>query len=145
MAIRRALVLGFLFVLVVVAVAACGSDDAKQGAGSATTTGTELKVTGESAKPLSGTLSCSGATSKGTGMFADNAVEICQKITDAPAVFSEVGATNRMCAQMYGGPEHAKIQGTVEGARVDVTVNRSDGCGIDDWQKIEWLLGPPAA
>jgi hypothetical protein len=145
MAIRRALVLSLLGLLLVVAVAACGSDDAKSGSGSATTTGTELKVTGESAKALSGTVSCSGDTSKGTGMFADNAVEVCQKISNEPAAFSKVGDDSRMCAQMYGGPEHARIQGTVASEKVDVTVTRNDGCGIDDWQQLEWLLGPPAS
>jgi hypothetical protein len=142
MAIRRALVLTFLLVTVA---AACGSDDAKTDSGSATTTGTELTVTGEAAKQLSGTLSCSGDTSTGTGMFADTAVEICQKVSDEKAIFGEVGGDDRMCAEIYGGPEHARIQGTVEGEKVDVTVNRNNGCGIDDWTKLEWLLGPPAS
>ena len=26
---------------------------------------------------------------------------------------------------------------------VNVSVNRSDGCGIGDWPRLEWLIGAP--
>ena len=48
-----------------------------------------------------------------------------------------------MCAEIYGGPQHASIKGSIAGQSVDVSIDRSDSCGIDRWQSLEWLLGPP--
>ena len=62
----------------------------------------------------------------------------------APARPSGDRATkDQACAQVYGGPQHARITGTVAGRKVDLTVTRTDGCGIRDWDRLEWLLGPP--
>jgi LysM repeat protein len=49
----------------------------------------------------------------------------------------------RLCADGYGGPQRARITGTVGGRRVTVTVNRSDGCGIAEWDAMRALLGDP--
>ena len=37
----------------------------------------------------------------------------------------------------------ARVTGTVQGERVDMTVTRTDGCGTADWQALEPLLGDP--
>ena len=53
----------------------------------------------------------------------------------------------RACTQVYGGPEEAHVTGTLEGKPVDVTVTRSDGCGIADYERLFEALGrkPPLA
>jgi len=49
------------------------------------------------------------------------------------------------CTLVYGGPEKARVTGTLEGETVDVTVTRSDGCGIADYEALFAALGrkPP--
>ena len=47
----------------------------------------------------------------------------------------------------YGGPERAHMTGVLEGRSVDVTLTRSDGCGIADYEALFAALGrkPPLA
>jgi LysM repeat protein len=44
---------------------------------------------------------------------------------------------------VYGGPQTARVVGTVGGRRVNLSIDRSDGCGIADWDKLRALLGKP--
>lgn len=51
--------------------------------------------------------------------------------------------SDRACTEIYGGPQIARVTGTIGGKSVDATISRSDGCGIADWQALGSLLGPP--
>jgi len=45
------------------------------------------------------------------------------------------------CTQIYGGPQRARVVGTVDGTHVWATLARSDGCAIARWQRISpWLV-----
>lgn len=52
---------------------------------------------------------------------------------------------DRVCTEVYGGPEIAEITGTLDGTDVDTTITRNNGCGIDDWDRLLVDLLPPAA
>ncbi len=53
---------------------------------------------------------------------------------------------DRVCTEIYGGPETAAITGTLDDQPVDTTVGRNNGCGIDDWERLlAAILPPPAA
>jgi hypothetical protein len=160
MPIRRSVFLG---VIVVVVLAACGSDSG----GGSTSSGTQLEVEGVATTvgfvvpnpddpasvpepgdfteiDISGTLTCRGDKSTGTGVFADTAIQVCLEVQSQPTVFQEVGVSDdEACTEIYGGPQHATITGSIAGEEVDVSVTRDNGCGIDDWQRLEFLLGPP--
>lgn len=60
---------------------------------------------------------------------------------------SKAGGDARACTELYGGPERADVRGTIAGEALDVTVTRSDGCGIADYERLFELLGrePPVA
>ncbi|MFC5801305.1 hypothetical protein ACFPWT_11905, partial [Streptomyces formicae] len=45
-----------------------------------------------------------------------------------------------MCTQMYGGRATARITGTWQGRTVDATFDRTNGCEIDRWEKLEPVL-----
>jgi hypothetical protein len=50
---------------------------------------------------------------------------------------------NIVCTEIYGGPQKARIVGTVRGKRVWATFARRNGCEIDRWQRLSpWLLPP---
>ena len=53
----------------------------------------------------------------------------------------------RACTLQYGGPEKAHVTGTVDGKPVDVRFDRTDGCGIADYDALFEALGaePPLA
>ena len=50
---------------------------------------------------------------------------------------------NIACTEIYGGPQRARIVGTVSGRRVWATFTRTNGCEIARWQRISPWLVPP--
>jgi hypothetical protein len=44
------------------------------------------------------------------------------------------------CTQIFGGPETARIAGTLGGERVAATFSRSNGCEIHRWDTVAPLL-----
>ena len=135
-----------------VAVAATGV----AGAASAKTT-LDLRVRGEASEssssgtsagslvPFAGTLSCGARRDRATGDFAGRATRLCAQARNKTALLRRLDRPNtRLCSQIYSGPEHARITGTLDGTPVNIAIARSDGCGTTEWQQLQWLLGPPA-
>jgi hypothetical protein len=52
--------------------------------------------------------------------------------------------TDQVCTEEYGGPDVATITGTIDERQVDTTVDRTNGCGISDWDELLADLLPPA-
>jgi hypothetical protein len=48
-----------------------------------------------------------------------------------------------VCTEIYGGPQKARVVGTVDGKRVWTTFTRRNGCEIDRWRRISPWLVPP--
>ena len=66
----------------------------------------------------------------------------CRALEDAGGVaaFAPVPA-DMMCTEIYGGPQVARVTGTVDGESVDATFSRTDGCQIARWDALAPLLG----
>jgi LysM repeat protein len=94
-------------------------------------------------RPSQATLTCDG-TPSGTGFLREHPVEACALVRRGVVqrVAAEQSGT-RECAQIYGGPQHARIKGTIAGHQVDLTVVRTDSCGTRDWETLQPLLGDP--
>ena len=41
---------------------------------------------------------------------------------------------------LYGGPQTATVTGTYRGRPVDASFDRTDGCAIDRWNKVDIVL-----
>lgn len=155
-------ILGSLVMLLVVVLAAgCSSDSPTTSPSDSSTsrprsTATALSVRGVAIAatanptanateiPFSGTVDCRADGPTGTGMFATSAAETCDQIDAHQAVLAKTKSdAGRICSEIYGGPQHVRITGSIAGKRVDLTVARSDGCGIADWTTLEWLVGAP--
>jgi LysM repeat protein len=94
-------------------------------------------------RPSEATLTCDGIPS-GTGFLRDHPVEACALVRHG--VIQRIASQQsraRDCAQIYGGPQHARIRGTVRGNEVNLTVTRTDSCGTHDWETLQPLLGDP--
>jgi len=50
---------------------------------------------------------------------------------------------DRMCTEIYGGPQTAEITGTWRGEKVLASLKRTNGCELGRWSALEGLL--PAA
>ena len=81
------------------------------------------------------TISCLGDTASITGdPVAVDEQAACLALAE-PAVVERLTTDpgQRICTQQYGGPDEASVTGTIDDASVDATIDRKDGCGIDDW------------
>jgi hypothetical protein len=119
--------------LATAALAACGGDDEQPAASPADGTQLTVEVTGARAGTIE--LRCGGA-------------EPCdRRRLDKLAPILRPPDERRACTLVYGGPEKAHVTGTLEGERVDITIDRADGCGIADYEKLFEALGrkPPLA
>jgi hypothetical protein len=47
---------------------------------------------------------------------------------------------NVACTLQYGGPDTARVTGTLRGERVDARFSRTDGCEINRWERVRKLL-----
>lgn len=47
---------------------------------------------------------------------------------------------DRVCTQIYGGPETGRIVGTIGERRIDRRFSKTNGCEIADWRRAEPLL-----
>ena len=46
----------------------------------------------------------------------------------------------RACTEIYGGPERARVTGTIAGRAVDRRFSRTNGCDISDWERAQPLI-----
>lgn len=95
-----------------------------------------------------GLLICNAEEARGTGLFDDPAAaaRACAAIRSDAGIqrlLLEGRDQDRACTEVYGGPQRARIGGVVDGREVDLRIDRTDGCGIADWERLEPLIGPP--
>ncbi len=92
-------------------------------------------------------LTCLGDTATITPEAVDvDEQAACLTLADADVVsrLVEGPPTDRVCTEQYGGPDIATIKGTLDDQPVDTTVDRTNGCGISDWDDLLTDLLPPA-
>jgi LysM repeat protein len=132
-----------LAVVLAATLAACGGS----GSGSSDAS-TQLTITartgGESVLvPSEATLECDG-TARATGFLAKATGPACAAVRNGVvAKVAQAEAGGRLCSQIYGGPQTAHLTGTANGKTVNLRVDRTDGCGVEDWNVLEPLLGAP--
>jgi hypothetical protein len=94
-------------------------------------------------------LACLGDTTTFTGDAppgVDAATACLSVATDTARMLLDPNVmVDRMCTEIYGGPETATVDGTLDGIEVDYEINRTNGCGINDWERVFARLVPPPA
>jgi hypothetical protein len=67
----------------------------------------------------------------------------CRKLGIGGAKLFAPSRRDTVCTEIYGGPQRARIVGTVGGIRIWTTVTRTNGCEIGRWVRLSpWLLPP---
>lgn len=135
--------------LAAVALAACGAEDAEDAAPGSTAAEpqgpppatTELTVTflpeGPEGAVREATLTCDPPG--GSHPKPEAACTVLASNADAlVAVPADVA-----CTQIYGGPEEATIEGLLGGAQIEVTLNRTNGCEINRWERLAAVVTLP--
>jgi hypothetical protein len=123
------------------ALMACGSSQAAQ-----TASTTSLKVTyWPNGMSAAGKRTWTVACAPARGTLPKPAVA-CRKLAAGGAKLLAPMRKDLLCTQIYGGPQVARVVGTVKGRRVAVSLHRRDGCGISRWDKLApWLVPPGGA
>lgn len=85
-------------------------------------------------------LTCRGLARTATGYLRHRPVAACRTARRLPAFLASRPSPDRICDQQYGGPETARIRGTIGGRAIDKRFARRDGCGIYDWDRAGVLL-----
>ncbi len=84
-------------------------------------------------------IACLGDTATITGDdTAVDAAAACLALVE-PAVQTRLvdgPPADQVCTEIYGGPDVAVVTGTLDDQPVDATVDRTNGCGISDWEDL---------
>ena len=113
------------------------------GAGpSATTVDLRIEFRADAGRDLeTAALKC-GSTEMAAGFLAARAHTACDLVAAHKALLTSQPDPRRACTLIYGGPEMARVTGTVDGQSVDRSFQRADGCGISDWNEMKALIDP---
>ena len=109
----------------------------------ATTSRTSLRVTywengANTGSSVTWTLRCNPPR----GSLPRKALACRQLARGGPRLFAAL-PPDIVCTQIYGGPQKARVVGTVAGKRVWATFARTNGCEIGRWNRVSpWLLPP---
>jgi hypothetical protein len=112
----------------------------------ATPSGTSLKLTywengSRPAESVIWTLRCNPPR----GSLPRPGVACKRLAAGGPKLFAPV-PPNTVCTQIYGGPQKARVVGTLAGRRIWATFQRTNGCEIGRWNQVSpWLLPPGGA
>jgi len=86
-------------------------------------------------------LRCAAAKARADGFLRDTGARTaCRRARAIAAFLDRAPAKDRICTQIYGGPQRGRISGTIGARSVDRRFKRTDGCAIGDWQYTVPLL-----
>jgi hypothetical protein len=128
--------------LLVVLLAGCAGQSGRSAASSTTAAPADRLTVdvdpGDGTAPAHWTLTC-GTEPGGDHPDAKAACEHLRSLADPFAALP----SDIACTQIYGGPQTAHVTGRWNGQDVDVTLSRTDGCRVDQWNSLVPLV--PAA
>jgi hypothetical protein len=135
--------------LTVATVGGCGDDDEPAAPLTASTpagSGIELSVHHDdgAGNQATASLTCRGSVERAGGFLTRRgpARELCAKVRSITELLTTQPDKRRACTQIYGGPQTARVTGTIDGVKVDRRFTRTNGCEIADFDRAGELLQP---
>jgi hypothetical protein len=127
--------------------AACGGDgsDEDGAARSQKTVQLSIRAADGRGKVEEATLECNEQRADASGLSGRSPAELCQLARRLGSSLIKGSDPRQACTQIYGGPETARIRGTIDGRDVDRRLSRTDGCKIAEWDRVAPLLPLEAA
>ena len=130
------------------ALVGCAGDEARSGGDGAGTddAGPPVRLAvvfepGRGAPAVESTLTCDGGEAVASGAIADRGEEAaCARVREVTDLLLTEPDRDRICAAIYGGPQTARVTGTIGERRVERTFSRENGCAISDWDAAVPLL-----
>ena len=145
----RGLALVLALGLAVAALGGCGDADDEPAAPRTASTpagGIELAIRfdGGAGKQETALLTCRANVQRAGGFLDGKAPvsELCAKARSLQPLLTAPPDKDRVCTQIYGGPETAHVTGTIDGEKVDRRFTRTNGCELADFDAASALLRP---
>jgi hypothetical protein len=85
-------------------------------------------------------LSCRGVARTARGYLRHRPVAACRTARRLATFLASRPSPDQICSQQYGGPQTARIRGTIGHHAIDKRLSRRDGCAIYDWDRAGVLL-----
>ena len=105
----------------------------------------EISVEERPGETRSARLECRGERALASGFLAGDPASACRAARRLAPLLADEPDPDRICTQVYGGPQTARLTGRVGGRQVDRRLARTDGCEIAEWDRAAALLGGPPA
>jgi subtilisin inhibitor-like len=103
------------------------------------TPGTDLRITVWPEGPENGTARIWRLRCNPTGGTLAGAAAACRRLAAMKRPFAPV-PKDIACTEIYGGPQVARVTGTLRGRGIWATFRRTDGCQIARWNRHSFLL-----
>ena len=80
-------------------------------------------------------LRCRADSARADGFLRTaGAATACRRARSIAVFLATRPSSKRICTQVYGGRQRARITGTIGARRIDRRLKRTNGCEIGDWQ-----------
>jgi hypothetical protein len=80
-------------------------------------------------------LRCRGDTARADGFLRSaGAGAACRRARAIATFLASRPSSKRVCTDVYGGRQRARITGTIGARHIDRRLKRTNGCEIGDWQ-----------
>ena len=141
--------LSLLALLAVLPVLACSTDDPAPGTAQPTTAPvdgppTQLQISVDRGDGSTSTLTLTCDPPGGDHPDPEAACAVLDAAASLPTNPLEPVPPDVACTEIYGGPQTAVVEGTIDAEPVLVEFSRVDGCEIDRWDAVIPLLAEPA-
>jgi hypothetical protein len=106
----------------------------------------EITIEHPDADAVTYIVGCQGDTATLQGDVAIDANAACAALarTEVLDRLANGPPADQVCTEIYGGPDTARLVGQIDGRSIDATIDRANGCGIDDWDRLLVAVLPSA-
>jgi hypothetical protein len=123
--------------------AGCGEDKPAAGAAAGPPVSISVRYDdGIGGRVRTGALECTASGERAAGALAGPlpAKKLCAQARSLASLLTRKPAKGRACTQIYGGPETARVKGTIGGRAFDRRFKRTNGCEIADYARVAVAL-----
>ncbi|MEX2194979.1 MAG: hypothetical protein WD844_06810 [Thermoleophilaceae bacterium] len=125
-----------------IALAGCGADDEEPAATTPPPSSPEvvldIRFDDGDGETDTASLRCAAGEPEAEGYLSGaDAAELCASALELDSLLTEEPPARRVCTQIFGGPQTARVTGTLDGEDVDRRFSRENGCRIAEWDRLQ--------